>query len=258
MIEIYTITFPDSTVYRYTSTVDSIVVGGDTYFARTGLIRGEVNVSVTECDSAMTLILPCTDAAVRSYMESPPSLPVFIEVRQVLNGGSVPWFKGIVSSVSVSGISAEFRLIGNGVAQLSQATALRYTAQCRHALYGPACRVDKNNHKTTGNLTDVESNGLVLVSSDWDDFTQEQWIGGAIDIGGELRTIISQPASDKIRIDRVFIGLLGTEAFEIFEGCNKTNATCREKFNNLINFGGIPNLPRRNPFAQDVNVGSDQ
>jgi uncharacterized phage protein (TIGR02218 family) len=258
MIEIYTITFPDATVYRYTSTVDTIVVGSDTYLARTGLVRGEIDVNVSELDSFMTLILPCTDAAVRSYMESPPSLPVLVEVRQVANGGSVPWFKGIVSSVSVSGISAEFRLIGNGVAQLSQATALRYTAQCRHALYGPACRVDRDNHKISGNLTDVEDNGLVLVSVDWDDPTQEQWIGGAIDIGGELRTIIAQPASDKIRIDRVIVGLLGTEAFDIFEGCDKTNATCRDKFNNLINFGGIPNLPRRNPFAQNVNVGSDQ
>jgi uncharacterized phage protein (TIGR02218 family) len=258
MIEIYTITFPDSTVYRYTSTVGPIVVNGDTYAPRSGLVRGEVDVSVTECDSSMTMVLPCTDLVVRNYMESPPSLPVEVIVQQVVGNAVNPWFRGIVSSVSVSGIQAEFRLIGDGVPQLSQATALRYTAQCRHALYGLACGLDKDNFKLSGTLTDVENNGLVLVSPDWDDTTTALWVGGAIDIGGEFRTIIAQPASDKIRIDRVIVGLLGTESYEIYEGCNKSVATCRDKFNNLANFGGIPNLPRRNPFAEDVNVGSDQ
>jgi uncharacterized phage protein (TIGR02218 family) len=258
MIEIYTITFPDSTVYRYTSTVDTIVVGGNTYFARTGLVRGEVDVNVLELDSFMTLILPCTDVVVRKYMESPPSLPVFIDVQQVNNGAASPWFKGIVSSVSVSGISAEFRLIGNGVAQLSSATSARYTTLCRHALYGPACRVDKNNHKLNGTLSAVEESGFVLTSVAWNDVSRRRWIGGAIDIGGELRTIIAQPVSDKIKIDRVIVGLVGNEAYTIYEGCNKTLKTCRDKFDNLFNFGGIPNLPKRNPFAESVDVGSDQ
>jgi uncharacterized phage protein (TIGR02218 family) len=258
MIEIYTITFPDSTLFRYTSNVDDVVVGANTYLFRSGLVRGEVEVNVSELDSFMTLVLPCTDAVVRSYMESPPSLPVFINVEQVENGIVLPWFKGIVSSVSVSGISAEFRLIGNGVAQLSSATSARYTALCRHALYGPACRVNKNNHKINGTLSAVEDSGLVLTSTAFNDVARQRWIGGAIDIGGQLRTVIAQPASDKIRIDRAIIGLIGNETFEIYEGCDKNVNTCRDKFANLENFGGIPNLPRRNPFTQNVNVGSDQ
>ena len=255
MIEIYTITFPDSTVYRYTSNVSAVIVGADVYVPRSGLVRGEVDVSISECDSAMTMIMPCTDAVVRSYMESPPSLPVEIIVEQVANSTVVPWFRGIIASVSVSGITAEFRLIGNGVAQLSSASAARFTALCRHALYGPACAVDKNDHKVTGILDGVEENGFVLVSDDWDDIPRNRWIGGAIDIDGDVRTIIAQPASDKIRIDRIIPGLVGDEPFDIFEGCNKQVGTCRDKFSNLANFGGIPNLPRRNPFAQNVDVG---
>jgi uncharacterized phage protein (TIGR02218 family) len=257
MIELYTITFPDSTVYRYTSTVNDIIVGGNLYTARSGLVRGEVDVSVTELDSTMTMVLPCTDAAVRKYMESPPLLPVSVEVVQAVTGGETPWFVGVVASVSVSGVTAEFRLIGDGVPALSQATALRYTAQCRHALYGVACGVDKTDHDLTGTITAIEQNGLVLTSVEWTDAPRARWIGGAIDVGGELRTIIAQPAGDKIRIDRAIIGLAVTDGYVIYEGCNKTVSICRDKFNNLANFGGIPNIPSKNPFTSNVNTSSD-
>jgi len=257
MIEIYTFTFPDSTVYRYTSTVDDIAFNGDTYTSRSGLVRGDVDINPINMDSITTLILPCNDAIVRSYMESPPSLPVSVLIEQLDNGNNFPWFRGIIASVAVSGVTSEFRLVGDGIIQLQQATSLRYQANCRHSLYGLACRVDKENHKQTGTLSLIDPEGLVLTSAGFEDATRKKWIGGAIEIAGQLRTVIAQPATDKIKIDRIFAGIAFVAPYTIFEGCNKTVSTCRDKFNNLANFGGIPNLPPKNPFNTPVNNAFD-
>jgi uncharacterized phage protein (TIGR02218 family) len=257
MIEIYTITFPDSTVYRYTSTVETVTFSAVDYAPVAGLVRGEVSVNPIELDSMTTLVMPCTDPVVRAYMESPPEDPVTVLIEQILNGDKQSWFVGVIASVSVSGVTAELRLVGEGVSGLSQATALRYTAQCRHALYGLACSVDITLHRLDGTLSDIEQNGLVLVSSDFIDADTTKWTGGAILIGDDHRTIIGQPATDKVRIDRAFIGIADSDNFRVFEGCNKTAATCRDKFNNLANFGGIPNLPRKNPFANDIDRSGD-
>jgi uncharacterized phage protein (TIGR02218 family) len=257
MIELYTITFPDSTVYRYTSAVQAVVHDSQTYVARSGLVRGEIDVSITEMDSIMTMLMPCTEPAVRKYMESPPALPVAVVLDQIVDGDLRPWYRGIISSVAVSGITAEFRLVGDGVPQLSQATSLRYQSLCRHALYGTACGVDKTDHDVSGNLTAIEDNGLVLTSTVFGAPLDKLWIGGAIEIAGELRTIIAQPGADKIRIDRPIPSATSTSPFIAYKGCDKTVGTCRDKFANLANFGGIPTLPGKNPFSSPVNQTHD-
>lgn len=258
MIELYTITFPDGTIYRYTSASGDIVTGGNTYTSRSGLVRGDVTINPSTMDSEATMAMPCTDSVVRAFMENPPELPVTVVIDQKNNGNQDTYYTGIIGSMAVSGIRAEMRLMGHGVKQLKASSALRYMSQCRHSLYGLGCQLDRDDHKTDGTLSAIEENGFVLVSTTFTDSTLKKWIGGAVKIGDAFRTVIGQPASTKVRLSTSFFGITSTASFTVFEGCDKSYATCRDKFDNLVNFGGIPTLPKKNPFAQSVEIGSDQ
>ena len=44
-------------------------------------------------------------------------------------------------------------------------------------------------------------------------------------------------------------GSAGSAAVEIAPGCDLRRATCAGRFNNLLNFGGFPDIPGRNPFG---------
>jgi hypothetical protein len=41
----------------------------------------------------------------------------------------------------------------------------------------------------------------------------------------------------------------GLALVEIAPGCDLRRDTCKAKFGNLLNFGGFPDIPGRNPFG---------
>jgi uncharacterized phage protein (TIGR02218 family) len=253
MIELYTFTFPD-TIYRYTSAARDVVHDGNTYTARSGLLRGELSINPSGMDSQTTIAIPCTDALVRAYMQEQPAEEVTVQIVQLVGGTASTWFTGVIGALAISGVRAEIRLTGHGITRLSAGPAMRYQAQCRHALYGAACGVDREDHKVSGTLSALESGSMVLVSAN---FEGQTWKGGAIKIGSQWRTVIADPAANKVRLSRPFVGLEGTEAFDVFKGCDKSYSTCRTTFNNLANFGGIPTLPAQNPFSKSIETAFD-
>jgi len=44
----------------------------------------------------------------------------------------------------------------------------------------------------------------------------------------------------------------GPQSVTLYPGCSHTIADCRDKFNNLVNFGGFPWIPSKNPFNNSV------
>ena len=39
-----------------------------------------------------------------------------------------------------------------------------------------------------------------------------------------------------------------SDAVTLYPGCARNRETCKNKFNNILNFGGWPWIPLRNPF----------
>jgi hypothetical protein len=47
--------------------------------------------------------------------------------------------------------------------------------------------------------------------------------------------------------DGLYYGL----AVNAYPGCNRTTTECVDKFDNLDNYGGVPDLPGKSPFDGD-------
>jgi len=76
--------------------------------------------------------------------------------------------------------------------------------------------------------------------------------GGEIVVGTVRRTITAH-VGNTITINRPFgSGVSAGDAFSAYPGCDHTPNTCRDKYGNSINYGGLEGLPVKNPYAGDL------
>jgi len=84
----------------------------------------------------------------------------------------------------------------------------------------------------------------------------DQWFrAGEIvrNVDGERRAIVDQ-AGAVLTLAHPFRTLLNGNGVTLYAGCDHTLATCSDKFNNAVNFGGHPTVPSSNPFLTPIRL----
>ncbi|MBN9041240.1 MAG: beta tubulin [Rhizobiales bacterium 62-47] len=160
--------------------------------------------------------------------------------------------RGTLGEVKREGqsFSAELR----GLADLlSQESGRLYTAKCNADLGDKRCRFDLDNpaFHGAGHVAVMEGTSLMAVSG-LDAFVEGlfnagrlSWTGGANAglavevkehriVNGVVRLSLWQTMAESIAMG---------DAFTITAGCDKTFATCRDRFANTLNFRGFPQIP---------------
>jgi hypothetical protein len=104
--------------------------------------------------------------------------------------------------------------------------------------------------------------GGLLTSDELDGY----WLNGYIDVNGELRRIVNNPAGgtsplspDVIEIPYPLVNATAGQDITVYAGCSRTTDICRRKYNNLLSFGGFPTVPDNiNPFETELPKGAKQ
>lgn len=134
-----------------------------------------------------------------------------------------------------------------------QRGGLRYGYQksCPHVLYASnTCRVDREAFKIEGVVTAVGGN---TVSATAFDALADGWFNGGfiefeIPSGMTERRMVLNHVGPVLTIMGLPVGISVGDTVSAFPGCDRTVDTCIAKFNNLVNYGGFPHSPGRNPF----------
>ena len=128
----------------------------------------------------------------------------------------------------------------------------RYSRACRHVLYGRGCGVDRALHAVAGTITAID--GLVLTcpaAAALDD----AWLAGGMlqTADGTLRYVAGHTGDQLLvwrEVPDLAAGvLLGPVSVTLYPGCAGDLQTCEDKFDNLLNHGGFPLIPTRNPMG---------
>lgn len=120
--------------------------------------------------------------------------------------------------------------------------------QCPHALFDTGCLLSAAAWGMDGTL--ISAIGAVLDSGTFASRPDGWWVGGMIKAGGTWRMIVAH-TSDSITLTSGIPGLAANAAFTVYPGCDHLPATCNSKFGNILNYGGLPWLPVKNPFSGD-------
>jgi len=122
-----------------------------------------------------------------------------------------------------------------------------YQHNCRHAVYSTGCGLIRGDFDYTGSVDSIDGNVVTLTAGHG--ITSGALTGGEIEKGGYRRFIIKHDGDD-LTLIRPLFGLAASDGVTLYEGCDRTLATCILK-NNVENYGGFPWIDK-NPFESGI------
>jgi uncharacterized phage protein (TIGR02218 family) len=159
--------------------------------------------------------------------------------------------KGTLGEVRREG--AAFTAEVRGLSQrLAEETGRLYTATCTADLGDARCKIDLADpaFRGSGTVTDVIATSQIAVSG-LDDFESGWFTAGRLMFASGANAGLSVEVKTHRKDSTVTITLwqampepmAAGDAFTVTAGCDKRFATCRERFDNVVNFRGFPYIP---------------
>lgn len=240
--------------YLYTSADKPQVINGETYLP-IAVKRSNIKAGTQEDDNlSLDLDLPFDIDVIRdyAYAQTPPKLTLEVYRQQFTD--ALAWslfWRGIVRGFNVSGRTAKVQVPSIfSLALQGEIPNVYFQTPCNHVLYDARCGQLRSDHRYTAYVQAVDRVSITL--------TTEPAATGILAAGeivslrnGERRLILSNEGS-AIGIGYPFVDLQPGDRVELVKGCDHSIATCKAKFDNVINFGGFPYIPSDNPFVGSI------
>ena len=249
----------DGEIKAFTDHDVDLVYEGVRYYAVPALdvsaVEGAAGLTVSNLDAQLLID---SDQLLVNELRTGLYDKAAFEMRLVnykdLSMGAVKLRFGILGEIGVEGEKASVEL--RGLAQLLQQTTLvkNHTRRCTADLGDAKCQVD------LGPLTQT---GTVVTVTDRRTFTASGLVGADnLFNGGLLTWTAGNNTKFPMEVKRWTSGtgtidlflpepgnIVAGDTFTVYPGCDKNLSTCRDTFNNVINFQGFPFMPGRDQVA---------
>ncbi len=237
-----------STVWTYSSGPE-VAYGGETY-AAFAVGRDEMGQTKELHKSGLNVLLPRTCELSLLYLVGNPEAVVTLTVYRLHVGasdGPIVYWKGRVISVEWSGIEARLSCESVFTSLKRPGLRARYQRMCRHALYSAQCGADKADFDVAGTISAINAARTVLTVTAAAALEDGWFSGGMVETptGGFL--FITAHSGTTLTLANSCT-LAVSDSVTLYPGCARNRETCKDKFNNILNFGGWPWIPSRNPF----------
>ena len=179
-------------------------------------------------------------------------IEIFLVNYLSVASGIIRLKKGFIGEIKIDDVKATANIIG--LTQKLEVPALEYYSNnCRATLGDSKCKFvfAASPFITTGNITNVFNNRAFntdITGSAVNDFYKYgiiEWTSG-LNIGrkAEVKTYLQTNSYIEL-FDEMFSNLAFNDSFILKAGCDKKLQTCKNKFNNIVNFRGEPFIPGR-------------
>ncbi len=260
-IELYTFAV-GTFVRRYTSSEDQITTGGEEYdpipISRTAIV-----INSEDIIQPVEIEVPASNEFALKWFGIPPGQEavVFIDrlqradVAEELNRE----FNGTVHSVKFLGDFQRARIGAFWTSAKNNFTIPRFTfgAQCGYVVgETDTCKVDLDlpAFKHSGAVS-TQVGSVLTVNGIAGNFPDQFFTGGVVTSVGldDRRFIMSQVGNALTLITPFPVEVLG-QTVDVRAGCDhNVEGDCALKFDNVIEFGGWPFVPTKNPFKSGID-----
>lgn len=159
-------------------------------------------------------------------------------------GGTLPLARGELGDVAIrdGGFSAELR---GPTALLERPVVEQTSPECRAELGDRRCRVDMAGRRVVTQVSAIIDATTISVAAQVREagsyrYGRLRWIDGA-NSGLAAAILSDEAATIGLREPPPFAIAIG-DYLELIEGCDKAFETCRDRFDNMLNFRGEPHL----------------
>jgi len=251
MIELYRIK-DGQNEYYYTSsnkeyTVDNIAstVYGITFIPR-AINRSEISIDSIEKDN-FDFEVPISLKPFDEFIYINPNNSIFV---YLYNNEGHSLYTGKVSNVEFNLKKHNMKIkVSNIISILSNNIPKNnFSPGCSYDLYSKDCEILEEDRKITLINSDYTIDNNLTITLKNGTYTNE-FSGGFCIIDGQNNYIISHSINTVKFLYPIKNTIFNSDIF-MFPGCDKTISSCRDKFNNLENFGGFPFVPKSDPFLK--------
>jgi len=241
--------------FFYTNNNEEIMFNGDVYeplnISHSKIITSSALDDINTVDINIPAQSPL--AILYCFLKSPDDVTVQIFRIHRSDDLSVSFKSEWIGIAIGSGVGDDIATIKTGSilqAKLNGSSGnILYQRVCNHDLYDARCKVDKNAFKILATVTKVQGTRITLNSDGTSDNTLQD---GTItnDRTGEVRSITTN-VNNVITVTLGFIDIEKDDTVTIYHGCNHVRlGDCKQKFNNVVNYGGMDFIPTVNPFVE--------
>jgi uncharacterized phage protein (TIGR02218 family) len=238
-------------VWTLTS-ADEDVVHAEESYVRESVKRGEIEQSGDINRARIKITLPRTNTLAQLLLTTVPDYAVTVTIfRHSAEETAVAW-KGRIAGTSAGGSEVTLECESVFTSLRRPGLRARYQRQCRHTLYGRGCTLVSADFAVPATCTAAVGESITVTEAE---AQPDGWyIGGMCEHGGILRAIVDHRGAS-LTLSRSLDDLVaevdaeGDAAVAIYPGCDRLRQTCISKFDNVLNFGGFPWIPGKNPFG---------
>lgn len=263
----------DGQVFTFTTCDRDLTIGGEVYLARTGIDRTAVNtvsdMGVGTMD-VLGLLDPdppngtprtteiITPGDCRNGLFDFAEVSVFLAKWDDPEAGQIILLRGWLGEVTTDD-TGRFRAELRSLTQRINVTVGElYSPECRASLGDSRCKFDLSTVTATGTVGAQSTRSLIRFT----DLTAAAgyYDGGVLTMtsgknAGTKREVISWsgPSSTGAEL-KLFLpfgqDLAEGDTFTVTPGCDRQLSTCRDRFNNLLNYRGEPCVPGSDKMSQ--------
>lgn len=265
VIELYTFTFGGSTD-RFTSYNRDITFAGFAWQA-TQISRSALEASVEDAINELKITVPQDNVIAQQFISNVPGRvgSVTVEKGHADDPAEerVILFEGFIAQV---GFDADLvaTITCKPQTNVFKRAGPRFTFQgiCNHVLYDERCKILRTGDPAgefllTGTVTSVVGNNIDVagVSAAGAGFFDGGFVKAPAGGDDDARLVLSSSGDTLTLLLAFSVEVIGTDV-DVFAGCTHDLAICESKFDNVINYGGFPFVPRKNPFNSTLRGGT--
>jgi hypothetical protein len=155
--------------------------------------------------------------------------------------------KGRIGEVNTSGQMFAAELLGLAK-KLEKPLVRPYLPSCPAALGDTECGVNLASYTITGTIESVDTTGLVITDATNITAAANTYAYGLLtmtsgDSSGYSMEVKSSTVGTVTLQQRLPFGISAGDTYSLVQGCDKSPSTCRDTYNNVINFRGFPHIP---------------
>ena len=249
--EIYDCWLADNSLHwRYTSGDAPIVFENEEY-THAAIKRSTIKYNDAARSLQMTLTAPFLSEPALHYLGTNPVDIIWIHVRKIFRDQD-PYeaqsiYIGTVASVGFKGNLGQITCTGFDHFLSQPVPKERTQPSCNVFPFTDKCGLIKANYQSTF-TSDLESTDVSSITdSEFALFDDDYFTWGWVETETTSRLITSHVEST-IHVRYPFSVSVG-EVLNIYPGCNGQIETCYDKYNNVINFRGMAQVPVHNPVV---------
>jgi hypothetical protein len=242
--------------YYYTSDFENRTVASTLHTAE-AIERSGISITAENAARVCTITIPNTNALSVFLHQANEQRPLSVSIDRYFTDDLTTaenLFVGYATGISFgAGVcTIEFRSILLEIDR--DICKVRMQALCNNQLFDSVCGIDPTPLAVSATVT-VSTDGKTLSSSSFGAHADTYFTFGKVLFNGAYRFISSHVGND-ITIQYPFPSLVTGNTVTAWPGCSKhPGEACIPKFNNLVNFVGMPYIPLKDTQQTAITNG---